>query len=85
MVLNSQINVLTPETAPFVHFQSVSQPLRRFRAKPEGGGGMLDLEFFQKKFFFQKMFCSKIHFLSDVYYISAVFCYFDSYWRAGES
>ena len=28
----------------------------------QGGGGMLDLEFFKKKFFSEKIFCSKIHF-----------------------
>ena len=28
----------------------------------QGGGGMLDLEFFKKNFFSEKIFCSKIHF-----------------------
>ena len=56
MVLNSKVNVLTPETAPFVHFQLVSEPLRRFLGLNQGVGGMLDLEFFKKKLFFRKNF-----------------------------
>ena len=48
----------------------------------QGGGGMLDLEFF-KKIFFQKKFLLQNSFLSDVDYISTVFFYFGSYWGLG--
>ena len=59
MVLNSKINVLAPETAPFLGLN-------------QGGGGMLDLEFFRKKIFHKKFLVQNL-FLSDVDYISADF------------
>ena len=66
-----------PETTPFVHFQQVSRPLRRFLGLNQGGGGMWD--FFQKKILLQNSFSS------DVDYISTVF-FCGLYWgRAGES
>ena len=39
----------------------------------QGGGGMLDLEFFKKKFFSDKNFLLQNSFLSDFDYISTVF------------
>ena len=71
MVLNSKINVLTPENAPLVHFQKVSQPLMRFLGLNQGGGGMLDLEFLKK--IFQKKILLQNSFLSDVDCISTDF------------
>ena len=46
----------------------------------QGGGGMLDLEFFKKK---SKKFLLQNSFLSEVDYISTVFFYFGSYWGLG--
>ena len=41
----------------------------------QGGGLMLDLEFFKKKIFFRKKFLLQNYFLSDVDYISTVFLF----------
>ena len=54
MVLNPKINDLAPETALFVHFHDPGT----FWGLNQGGGGMLDLEFFKK----MRKKCSKIHF-----------------------
>ena len=72
MVLNPKINDLAPETALFVHFHDPGT----FWGLNQGGGGMLDLEFFKKNW--EKR--AQDSFLSDVDYIPTIFFYFSSYW-----
>ena len=85
IVLNSNLNVL-PENAPFVHFQWVSQPLRRFRAKPGWwwNVGLIIFSIFFSKFF-SIFFCSKIHFYQMLITFPLFFLNFRSYWGAWES
>ena len=59
--------------------------LEAFLGLKQRGDGMLDLEFFKKKFFSEKNFFLQNSFLSNVDYISTVFFIFGSYWGAGES
>ena len=61
MVLNSKINVLTPETAPFVLFQLGITTLEAFLGLMQGGGGMLDLYFSKKNL--SKIFPPKFSFI----------------------
>ena len=65
-----------------LHRLSISVGIEVFLGLNQGGGGMLDLEFFKKK---SKKFLLQNSFLSEVDYISTVF-YLGSYWDgAGES
>ena len=74
MVLNSKINVLTPETVPF----SVGiTTLEAFLGLNRGGGGMLDLEFLKKNF--KKLFAPKLKLVT----FPLFFSYFGSYGGLG--